>query len=127
MNPFSSFSEASSAVQRKSFLFSAAFATVTIQVLALLLDGPDGLLYSVPTTAIAVIAGHRLLGQPLTRRAGSDAKPIAERPAVAWGFVLVGLGGLPAVWALAGWLGVGALVLLVVGMALVLRAPRRRG
>ena len=93
-----------------------------MQTLALLLDGPYGLLWSVPTTAIGLIAAHRLLGQPLTRRGGSDAKPIAERPAFVYIFVLLGLGALPGVWAVAGWPGAGGLLLIVVAMAAVLRA-----
>lgn len=120
------YSEASRTVQRRSFLASAALATITMQVVAVLGDGLYGLLYMIPMTCIVLVLAHRGLGRPLARHADPDGKPFVERPIFPVLIVVTGLGTLPAVWATAGWPGAGALVLLLVGMVAVLRTQRRR-
>lgn len=123
------FSEASRAVQVRSFLASATISILTAQVVAVSLDGLYGLLYSVPTTVIGLVLGHHLLGRPLTRRPGADETPIliVDRPIFAPIMVLLGLGALPGVWVIAGWPAAAATALLVVvGTVALLRTQRRR-
>jgi hypothetical protein len=119
------FSELSSTVQRRSFVASATVTAVTMQVVAVLGNGPYALLYMVPITAIVLVLIHRGLGRPFARHAGSERKPFVERPILPVVIVVAGLGTLPVVFGTAGWPGAVGLVLLLGGMLAVVRTQRR--
>lgn len=119
------FSEASRTVQVRSFLFSATITILTLQVLAVSLDGVYGLLYSVPSTVIILLITHRLLGRPLARRPRSDETLIVDRPIFAPLVGLFALGALPGVWATAGWPAAAVwAALLAAGAIVALRTQR---